>query len=338
MAGGEIGVVVYNADTILANKCEFFREMRIFANQTKMGMYYRRKVLLAVIEVFGGFLSAKQVQKLLFLFCRQQDVKSYDFVPYHYGCYSFQASQDLHTLGTLGYLRITDTSQGKHIKLLSPENFVSSLTLFDQVALENTRQSFGNMSQDELIRYTYVHFPYFATKSDIAENILTPQELERVRAQESHFPNSTLFTIGYEGISLEKYINILLTNDVRVLCDVRKNAFSQKFGFSKSQLREACEGVGIEYIHIPQLGIESDQRQSLKTQDDYDHLFAQYESTTLLQNMAYVLDLRKILDDKKRIALTCFEASPKQCHRSRVADALMRLDNVSYSRKDLQNA
>ena len=50
-------------------------------------------------------------------------------------------------------------------------------------------------------------------------------------------------TIGYEGLSLEQYIVTLLINDVRVLCDVRKNAYSQKFGFSKNQLAKAWRAL-----------------------------------------------------------------------------------------------
>lgn len=35
-------------------------------------LYYRRKILLALIEAFGGHLTAKQLQKYLFLFTRKQ--------------------------------------------------------------------------------------------------------------------------------------------------------------------------------------------------------------------------------------------------------------------------
>ncbi len=66
-----------------------------------------------------------------------------------------------------------------------------------------------------------------------------------------------------------------------MLCDVRKNAYSQKYGFSKSQLQKACEGVGISYIHMPELGINSDKRQHLISQSDYDLLFEDYEKNTL---------------------------------------------------------
>ena len=37
-----------------------------------------------------------------------------------------------------------------------------------------------------------------------------------------------LCTIGYEGRSLESYMNLLLRDGATVLCDVRRNAFSHK--------------------------------------------------------------------------------------------------------------
>ena len=301
-------------------------------------MYYRRKIQLALLGKFGGELTAKQFQKLLFLFTRKQDVKAYDFVPVHYGCYSFQASQDIHALATMGHVNIKDFPEGSHIFLLDKEDYVTTLTLFDQKALWDTYNEFSRMSQDELIKYTYVHYPFYATKSDIAEGLLSEEEFTRVKKQERHFDEPMLFTIGYEGLSLEKYINKLILNDIHTLCDVRKNAFSQKYGFSKSQLKMACEGTGIKYIHIPQLGIESDKRQVLETQADYDKLFEEYEQTTLIRNFDIILAIRDIINKDKRVALTCYEANPKQCHRSRVANALMHLENIDYKRQDLINA
>jgi uncharacterized protein (DUF488 family) len=144
-----------------------------------------------------------------------------------------------------------------------------------------------------------------------------------------------LLSIGYEGISLESYINKLIINDVKVLCDVRKNAYSQKYGFSKNQLKKACEGIGIRYIHMPELGIESEKRQHLCSQADYDLLFDQYEKTTLASNHAVLLQVKALIDTEKRVAVTCFEKNTMQCHRTRVANALMRLPDVNYSFKAL---
>ena len=95
-----------------------------------------------------------------------------------------------------------------------------------------------------------------------------------------------MVTIGYEGRSLEVYLNLLLKNSVTLLCDVRRNPLSRKYGFSKRTLSNACESVGIRYEHLPELGIASEKRRELDTQAHYDALFAEYERKSLPQQRA----------------------------------------------------
>ena len=92
-------------------------------------------------------------------------------------------------------------------------------------------------------------------------------------------------------------------------------------------------GVGIRYVHVPQLGIASEKRQDLRSQKDYDILFDEYERTTLKEHKDALLYVRSIMDSDKRVALTCFEKDPRQCHRSRVANALMHFPNIEYGLK-----
>ena len=296
-------------------------------------LYYRRKILLALLDVFDGQLTAKRLQKYLFLFTRAQSVKAFDFVPYRYGCFSFQANQDLCTMEKYGYLEIAEEQNGRFIKLKQSGLYLSLLNMSDRQTLLDVKAEFGSMTQADLIRHTYQKYPYFAINSSIAHELLSKDELVLVEKQKRKYPEPQLFSIGYEGITLEAYINKLIINDVHVLCDVRKNAYSQKYGFSKSQLQKACTGVGIQYVHVPELGIESEQRHELHSQADYDTLFERYEKTTLINNYAALLKVREIIDRDKRVALTCFEKNPLQCHRSRVAKALMQLPDINYTFK-----
>lgn len=296
-------------------------------------LYYRRKIVLALLEIFDGQLTAKSLQKYLFLFTRVQSVKAFDFIPYRYGCFSFQADQDLSTMAKYGYLEIAEHQSGRFIKLKHNGEYLEMLDKSDRQALLDVKAEFGSMSQTDLIRYTYQQYPYFAINSSIANELLTEDELARVEKQKRTFTEPQLFSIGYEGISLETYINKLIIHDVHVLCDVRKNAFSQKFGFSKSQLQKACTGVGVRYMHIPELGIESEKRQELHSQADYDCLFENYEKTTLKKNKETLLKIRALIETYGRVAVTCFEKNPHQCHRTHVANALMQLPDINYSFK-----
>jgi len=146
-------------------------------------LYYRRKILLALLEVFDGQLTAKSLQKYLFLFTRAQSVKAFDFIPYRYGCFSFQANQDLSTMEKYGYLEIDEEQNGRFITLKQTGQYLALLDMFDRQALLDVKTEFGALSQTELIRYTYQKYPYFATKSAIARELLTDEEMATVEKQ-----------------------------------------------------------------------------------------------------------------------------------------------------------
>ena len=303
-------------------------------NSVSMVLNYRKKIALAILEKMGGHVSAICMQKYLFIFNRLMGgERIYDFVPYKYGCFSFQANQDFVSLSQNGYIT-TEQTDGidRGYRLNYELNMMGALNMFDAELINRLYNEFGQMSQDELVAYTYRKWPFTAINSAIKEKLLNKEELAKVQSQKDRFIRTEpmLFTIGYEGFTLETYLRQLISNDVHVLCDVRKNAFSMKYGFSKAILQKACEGVDIKYVHVPELGIESEQRQTLKTQHDYDVLFERYEHTTLQNNWEYLLGVRELITEYGRICLTCFEKDPKQCHRTRVAQALMRLPNIDY--------
>ena len=105
-------------------------------------LYYRRKILLALIEAFGGHLTAKQLQKYLFLFTRKQEEKAFDFIPYYYGCFSFQANQDIMTLAKLGYLSIIKSENGRRIQICQPNNYLMMLDMFEQQAIKEIKEKY----------------------------------------------------------------------------------------------------------------------------------------------------------------------------------------------------
>ena len=294
-------------------------------------MYYRRKILIAILQAFGGELDKMSLQKLLFLFSRQQTEKSFHFVPYKYGCYSFQANADL---GTLTKNKLVEES-GNNWKMIDQTNYINALKAKDQVAIKYILNQYSGFSNDELVKLTYKNYPYYAINSTIAATVLNKEELVRIENQKVNKTETVLFTIGYEGVSLEEYINKLIINGVSVLCDVRRNPYSMKYGFSKSQLQKACNGVGIEYVHIPEVGIDSDKRQELNTQADYDKLFVFYKTSTLKKEVAKQKEILSLLVSKKRIALTCFEANIYQCHRKHLAESISKLDGFNYEIKHI---
>ncbi len=299
-------------------------------------MYYRRKLILGILEEFGGKLNHTNFQKTLFLVTRRQVSKSFDFVPYRYGCFSFQANQDLLTLSKYNLVNSESDKKASNWVLNDDSSkFFSQLKKEDQSAIKVVKREIEGLSQKDLIRKTYLNYPFYATKSQIADEVLSSEEIAKVNKQKREFAESQFFTIGYEGISLETYLNKLIINDVRLLCDVRKNSLSMKYGFSKSQLKKSCESIGIEYVHLADLGIESDKRQKLETMSDYNKLFKEYEETTLKQNKESINRLFKLVQDQKRVAITCFEKEVTMCHRGRILNALLALPEWDIPHKNL---
>ncbi len=294
-------------------------------------MYYRRKILLGLLEAFDNRLEKIQLQKLLMLVTKQQQKPDFFFVPYKYGCYSFQANSDLGTMSKYNQVVL----QGNEWVKIDNEKYLLSLKERDRQAIRLIKQLYGAKTSNELIKLTYVKYPYLAINSTVAKDKLNSEEFDKVLQAKPISDKTILFTIGYEGLSLEEYLNKLIQSDIKVLCDVRRNPLSMKFGFSKSQLQKACQGVGIEYVHIPELGIDSDKRQVLNTQADYDKLFSLYRSEMLTQTLDYQLKLITLLKEKKRIALTCFEANINQCHRKHLANAIVNLPDFNYELKHI---
>lgn len=289
-------------------------------------MFYRRKIILALLEVFGGRLEKINLQKLLFLICQKQQEPEYDFIPYLYGCYSHSAKADLFTMVKKGFLSEDETGYSKN----DQKKYLTLLDEDDKKLVNDAYILYNKMDGDGLMKHTYTNFPYYAINSTTAERLLTNEQLIKVNAFRPALTATTLYTIGYEGVSLEGYLNKLIRHDIKVLVDVRCNPLSQKFGFSKSQLMRYCEGLNIEYIHFGEVGIQAEYRQELKEQSDYDNLFESYKNNTLPNTISTQEKILSLLKNRKRIALTCFEANICQCHRKHLAEAITQLPQWNY--------
>jgi uncharacterized protein (DUF488 family) len=271
------------------------------------------------------------LQKLLFLVCQKQKDPEYDFIPYLYGCYSHSSKADLNTMVQKGFLIEDDSSYTKRDK----KNYLAILDEEDKKLINQTYVLYNKMDGNDLMKYTYTNFPYYAINSTTAEKLLTKEQVKKIHTCRSTLTNTILYTIGYEGISLETYLNKLIKNDIKVLVDVRNNPLSQKFGFSKSQLIRYCEGLNVEYIHLGDVGIESEYRQELKIQADYDNLFNNYKKKTLPKTILTQGKILSLVKTKKRVALTCFEANICQCHRKHLAEAITKLPGWNYELKHI---
>ncbi len=138
-------------------------------------------MILDILEEFGEKLNYTKLQKILFLITRKQEKKSFDFVPYKYGCFSFQANQDLFTLSKYNNVKsVVTQSSSNWVLVKSNINYYDQLRETDKYAIKTVKREINHFSQKDLIRYTYLNFPCYATKIQVAGDILTNDEMNYV--------------------------------------------------------------------------------------------------------------------------------------------------------------
>lgn len=272
-------------------------------------------------------------QKLLFLYCQELASDSpYDFVPYLRGAFSFTCYADRRKLTDRGLLA-KDVSWWQ----LTPDGVKAISHVHDGniVSFVNRHRA---LRGNRLVADAYARFPYYAIRSEIAEKVLrddivTQRRIEAARPKPS---SRALFTIGYQGKSIENYLNLLIREGVTLLCDVRRNAISRKYGFSKSTLRNACDRVGIRYQHLPELGISTERRRAVRTGTDLLRLLREYQRDDLPSRSSSLATILEWARAGEHIALTCYEADATSCHRGRVATEIERRGGPKFSAEHLK--
>lgn len=280
-------------------------------------MYYRKKIFLSLIEAFGGNLENLKFEKLLFLFCKEENKNYYDFIPYNFGCFSFVSYQDKRILIKQNILEDTENQ----FTLKSGSSQINELKFNDKQNLFKFTSKYRKYKQDDLIRYVYTKYPFYAKKSKILNKYFTESEILKIK-NKKNTQHSIVFTLGYEGKTIDEYIRLLIEYNIYAVIDVRKNPLSMKFDFSKTKFAAYLRKLDIEYFHLPELGIPSDYRKNLNSEEDYHNLFKYYKNYILPTNEHMISQIDIIRRKFKRIALTCFEKNPYYCHRKLISDEL----------------
>ena len=129
------------------------------------------------------------------------------------------------------------------------------------------------------------------------------------------------FTKGYEGQAPDQFIKSLCNEGIEILVDVRKDAYSkQDMSFSEGTLSRIAADARIKYIHLPELGVDYNLRQELKSTHDYGSYFKRY-SEYIDKNPELVSFLTELTKNNV-ICLMCYEKDFRRCHRSILAGKL----------------
>ena len=133
-----------------------------------------------------------------------------------------------------------------------------------------------------------------------------------------------LFTVGYEGATINSFVSRLRHNNIDCVLDIREVPLSRKRGFSKTELARRLNRFGIEYVHIRELGSPKPIREKLKLTRDYSTFFKKMQ--THLTNKKDAIETAYHYVMTNTCCLMCFERLAAQCHRMIVAKKIKRRD------------
>ena len=277
-------------------------------------MLNRQKVLLELIRLAGGTIDRMVLTKWAFLIRHETELRGgsafYDFVPYLYGPFSFGLYQEMDKLVAMGYAKEGGSSTWSLADVASP-----ALETPLQRDVKPIVDRFRKESIDCLLDYVYETYPKFTVNSR-RKKLASPTVAELA-----------VYSAGYEGKSIDAFLNHLVESGIKHLIDVRSNPIARRFGFHRSTLQRLTGNLGIRYSHVPDLGISSELRQQLNTRADYERLFQRYEATTLTTETFAIQQVSEWVRESPSV-LVCMEADSSCCHRARLAVPVSEMTNL----------
>ena len=119
------------------------------------------------------------------------------------------------------------------------------------------------------------------------------------------------YTVGYEGLGIRRFIEILKDNGVKTLADARYNPFSMNPDFRQKKLVQHLEQAGMGYVHLKTFGIPSEIRKSSQNP------IAWYAKNVKPNIKPSILD-----DLRQPVCFMCMESDLDNCHRKVILETL----------------
>ena len=135
----------------------------------------------------------------------------------------------------------------------------------------------------------------------------------------------SIYTIGHSTRTIAELIQLLKEHDIQEIVDVRSIPRSRHNPqFNEKTVARSLQKNGLRYTHIKELGglrHTSKGSKNLGWRNSSFRGFADYMSTP---DFAKGLEFLEKIARKERTAIMCAEAVPWRCHRSMIADALVK--------------
>ncbi|HTK85085.1 MAG TPA: DUF488 domain-containing protein [Patescibacteria group bacterium] len=145
----------------------------------------------------------------------------------------------------------------------------------------------------------------------------------------------TLYTIGYEGITVQAFIRALKDAGVKTLIDVRAVPMSRKPGFSKNKLAGFLADAGIGYLGLRGLGTPAAGRDAARkgrVKEMHKIFRAHMKTKEAKEDLAAAIDTAQ----KTKSCLLCFEHDARTCHRLLIADDIAASTGMKVRHLDPQ--
>lgn len=134
---------------------------------------------------------------------------------------------------------------------------------------------------------------------------------------------TTIYTIGHSTHSLEVFLAMLHSFNIKIVVDIRRFPSSRKFPqFDQENLKLALEKDGIQYLHMIDLGGRRKANKDSKNTRWNNESFRGYAD--YMETTAFEIAVNKLEEIalKKTTVYMCSEALWWRCHRSMVSDYL----------------
>ena len=135
----------------------------------------------------------------------------------------------------------------------------------------------------------------------------------------------SIFTIGHSTRTIDEFVGLLQMHGVKEVVDIRTMPMSRHNPqFNGDALKQSLKKNGIRYKHLKKLGgLRHSRKDSINL--GWRNLsfrgYADYMSTA---EFAEGLEALTKIASSRETAIMCAEAVPWRCHRSLVADALIK--------------
>lgn len=274
-------------------------------------MLNRQKTLLLLLASARRPVSKMELTKWAFILREEMPSQGgsafYDFLPYKYGPFSFCLYREMDALIRDGYVEDGDSWAATALADKPVQTLSKTVKRDGQRVVER----FVKKPVNRVVDYVYATYPQFTVNSE-----------KKLAKRPVASPG--IYTAGYERLSVDAFLDRLIQNGVQRIIDVRNNPVARRYGFHKSTLTRLGSRVGIQYVDVPELGIQSALRQNLSTPEDYDALFDRYATKTLASETLAINRVAKLMAEKASV-LICMEANPRFCHRSRLAETIAKV-------------